>query len=137
MARDDNPLDGFGLFGIVKETGVDDEGLVEFHSYFFPYQLYRDEESAFYASMGSRKLGLSSWNPIRLYRGFRNMSKRLAGKKISGNLVGEGLVQGGILVFDAGGNARYAYLENTGSEVPIDDLLAAVRAVRDSSSTDE
>jgi hypothetical protein len=25
-ARDDKPLDGFGIFGIVKEVGVDDEG---------------------------------------------------------------------------------------------------------------
>ena len=25
-ARDDKPLDGFGLFGLVKEVGVDDEG---------------------------------------------------------------------------------------------------------------
>ena len=25
-ARQDNPLDGFGIFGLVKEVGVDDEG---------------------------------------------------------------------------------------------------------------
>lgn len=26
VARDDMPLDGFGIFGIVKEVGIDDEG---------------------------------------------------------------------------------------------------------------
>lgn len=25
-ARDDKPLEGFGIFGLVKEVGVDDEG---------------------------------------------------------------------------------------------------------------
>jgi hypothetical protein len=29
-ANPHNPLAGFGLFGVVKETGVDDKGLVEF-----------------------------------------------------------------------------------------------------------
>lgn len=26
-AREDKPLEGFGLFGVVKEVGVDDEGM--------------------------------------------------------------------------------------------------------------
>lgn len=27
-AREDKPLEGFGVFGVVKETGVDDQGIV-------------------------------------------------------------------------------------------------------------
>ena len=27
MAREDKPLDGFGMFGLVKETDVDDAGI--------------------------------------------------------------------------------------------------------------
>ena len=51
-------------------------------------------------------------------------------KKISGNLKGEGLIQGGIIIFDKHGKARYAYIEQTGSEIPIDDIIRAVRMVR-------
>lgn len=42
---------------------------------------------------------------------------------------GEGLVQGGIVIFDKSG-ARYAYREETGMEVPIDDIIAVVRHIR-------
>jgi hypothetical protein len=60
----------------------------------------------------------------------REVYKRLKVKKISGNLKGEGLIQGGIIIFDKHGKARYAYIEQTGSEIPIDDIIRAVRMVR-------
>ncbi|KAL3761644.1 hypothetical protein ACHAWU_000131 [Discostella pseudostelligera] len=129
-AREDKPLEGFGLFGVVKEVGVDDEGLSEFQTEFFPHPLYRDEEVSFYKALGSRKLSLTTWNPIKLWRGMREVYNRLKVKKISGNLKGEGLIQGGIIIFDKHGNARYAYREATGSEVPIDDIISAVKMVR-------
>ena len=37
----------------------------------------------------------SSWNPFQLYADFTSVSNRLKAKKIDGNLVGEGLTQGG------------------------------------------
>ena len=80
--------------------------------------------------MGSRKIGLKSWNPFKLFRGFRELSKRLKRKKISGNMKGDGIVQGGIIIFNNKGQARYAYREETGSEVPIDDIIAAVKMVK-------
>lgn len=116
----------------MKEVGVDDEGLAEFESNFFPYPLYRDESQIFYDALGLRKMSLKpkSWNPLKIIRGFREMSKRLSKKNISGNLKGEGLVQGGIIIFDKNGKARYAYREETGFEVPINDIIAAVRTVK-------
>ena len=43
---------------------------------------------------------------------------------------GDGIVQGGIIIFNNKGQAEYAYREETGSEVPIDDIIAAVKMVK-------
>jgi hypothetical protein len=85
--------------------------------------------NVFYQALGSRKLTVSTWNPFKIFRGIRNIYKRLGSKNISGNLKGEGLVQGGIVIFDKLG-ARYAYREETGMEVPTDDIIAVVRHIR-------
>lgn len=58
------------------------------------------------------------------------MNKRLSSKGISGNMKGEGLVQGGVIIFDASGTARFAYREETGSEIPVEDIIAVVRELR-------
>jgi len=140
-ASETNPLDGFGLFGVVKETGVDDEGLIDFHSKYFPRPLYRDEDKAFYDALGGRKLKLTTYNPFKWYRFVKSMSKRHKEKGLEGNMKGEGLVQGGVIVFGKDGKAKYAYEEDTGSEIPLDDILAAVKQVRggaaDASSEDK
>ena len=48
-ARNDTPLAGFGIFGVVKEvTGVDDVGLTEFYDNYFTYPIYKDESLIFY-----------------------------------------------------------------------------------------
>jgi hypothetical protein len=92
------------LWAIVKETGVDDDGLMVFHDkYFSKHTIYKDGDRAVYNAMGNRKIGLTTWNPLRLYRGFKEMGGRLKKKDIDGNYVGEGLVQGGVLVFDKEG----------------------------------
>lgn len=132
--KDKSPLDGFNLFGIVKETGVDDSGLAEFYSKYYPYDLYRDDDLIFYNNFfGQRKLGLSSLslNPIKMYRGIRALSTRMKAKSIDGNLIGEGLVKGGVILFDKKGKAKYAYQEETGTELPVDDIGAAAIAIKE------
>lgn len=130
-ARKDKPLDGFGLWGLVKETGVDNEGLVEFNTKYYSHPLYRDEDKVFYDALGNRKLKLlSTWNPFKIYSGIKEMGKRLKEKNIEGNFKGEGLVQGGVVIFGRDGKARYAYEEETGQELPVDDIIEAVKAVK-------
>lgn len=118
------------LWGIVKETHVDDAGLAEFYHDYFSFPLYRDVNLGVYQAMGNRRLGLSTWNPIKMYRGYREMTKRLKQKNISGNLKGEGMVQGGVLVFDKQGQVRYAHEEKTGSELPVEDIQEAIDSCR-------
>lgn len=93
-----------------------------------PYLLRH--RTTFYTALGLRKMKLSTWNPFRIFRGLREVSKRMKRKGISGNMKGEGLVQGGIIIFDRNGKARYAYREETGFEVPVDDIIAAVKMVK-------
>lgn len=122
----------FGLFGIIKEIGVDDEGLADFYDQYFPHPLYLDSSQQFYqAALGGRKITtLRTWNPLRLYRGFQAMKARIARKKLEGNMVGEGLVQGGVIIFDRHGEPRAVYQELTGQELPVDDILAALTALQ-------
>lgn len=131
-----NVFSDFGLFGILKEVAVDDEGLLEFHDEFFPHPLYVDPSQQFYQALGNRKITkLRTWNPLRIYRGFQSMKERLSRKNISGNMKGEGLIQGGIIVFDQKGVVRAVYSELTGDEIPVDDILAALKAIQAESAS--
>lgn len=126
-------MNGFGLFGIVKENGVDDDGLFSFHRDFFNYPLFRDDKLEFYNALGGRKLGITSLFGM-LWNG-SSIKKRWEDSNITGeNLKGEGLKQGGVIVFGKDGKPKYAYEEVTGTVVPTDDLLAALRAVKEEQS---
>lgn len=117
--------------------GVDDVGLTEFYDNYFTYPIYKDESLLFYNALGMRQLSLKAmlketwWNPYRIYKSYRKLSERLQSKNITGNMKGEGLGQGGIIIFNKAGVAQYAYREETGSEIPIHDILLAIQAVRD------
>lgn len=119
--------DKFGLWAIVKETNVDDQGLLDFYQQYFTFDIYRDEALATYEAMGNRKIALTTWNPIRLYRGFRELSSRMKQKNIEGNLKGEGFIQGGILFFDKAGVLQFAYEEEIGNEFDADKILAVLK----------
>jgi len=128
----DSPLDGFELFGTVKEVGVDDEGLTEFYKKYFPFPLYKDDNMVFYNDFyGKRKMKFTTYNPYRLYQGYKTMMSRIREKGgLKGNMTGEGLVQGGIIIFGKDGKPKYAYEEETGKDIPKDDIIAAINAVK-------
>lgn len=125
-------LGQFGLLGIVKEVAVDDAGLIDFWGTYFQYPLYMDPSQQFYQALGGRKITtLRTWNPLKLYRSFQEMKARIASKKgLEGNMVGEGLVQGGVIVLDRQGDVRAVYQELTGRELPVDDILEALTVLQ-------
>eukprot|EP00978_Attheya_sp_CCMP212_P025244 scaffold80865_cov55-Attheya_sp.AAC.7 len=130
-AQENTPFDGFGLFGVVKETGVDDEGLIKFNTDYFKRTLYRDKDLLFYDALGDRRL--LSWNPLKLFsiiKTRKTAMDRVKGKGISMNLKGEGFVQGGVIIFGKDGEPKYVYEEDTYHEIPVDDIIAAVNAVK-------
>jgi len=103
---------------------------LEFYDDYYSYPLYRDEDKVFYEALGNRKLKLGTWNPIKLWKGFKEVGSRMKKKNVQGNLKGEGLIQGGFILFGNDGSAKYAYLEETGVDLETDDLLAAVNAMK-------
>lgn len=119
------------VWGTVKETGVDDEGLYDFYNRFYTFPLYRDVTLAIYTAFGSRRIALTTWNPWRLWNGYQELKNRMTDQRIKGNYKGEGMIQGGVLVFDAAGTLRYAYEEDIGTPLEVEDIRAAINAVLD------
>mmetsp|Transcript_35895 Transcript_35895/g.78611 ORF Transcript_35895/g.78611 Transcript_35895/m.78611 type:complete len:148 (+) Transcript_35895:402-845(+) len=113
------------LYGVVKEVAPTSQaktdaklGVAEFEEkYFGGNQLYLDEKKVFYDSLGGKWLSLPSWNPFSLWEGYKKLNKRIKSTGIEGNLVGEGLVKGGVLVFGAGDKGiLHQHEESTGQD---------------------
>ena len=51
----------------MKETGVDDEGLNEFATEYFPHPTYKDEALTFYSSLGSGEIAVG-YNPFSMIK---------------------------------------------------------------------
>ena len=113
------------LWAIVKETGVEEQGILSFYKDFFCFPVYKDEKWMTYKAMGSRTLGL--FNVIR-----RCMSahRRWTDKGIPNRLKGGDIwMQGGILFFKRG-ELRYAYEEDYGNEFDLADIRAAIQRLQ-------
>jgi len=139
----DNYEQDFTIVGIIKEVApvkgaaTDEElGVGEFHSkYFRNFPLYLDAERHFYAFLGNKSLlsqPLHSWNPFTLYSDFKSMNGRLKEKGVEGNLKGEGLLKGGLLIVSPQDGIVYSHEEQTGSCMPYDEIMEALDRIRPS-----
>lgn len=125
-------MKGFGIAGIVKETGVDDEGLVEFSNHYFgKFPLFCDKSYAFYQALGDRKSVEfpSLWAVLKGFL-FGGTWQRIKSKGITWNTKGEGVTKGGLVIFDNTGKPRYAYLEEMGHDLPVEAIIFALEALR-------
>lgn len=124
--------EGFGVCGIVKDFG-DMQGLSDFHNDYFPFPLYVDEKEMFYQALGSRLVTTKRF--LALMNPFGNkVWMRLKTNKIKGNVVGEGFLQGGVLLFSENGETQYIYEEETGFELPVGGIAAAMTSMRHGTS---
>ena len=127
---DAGDFEGFQLRAIVKETGVDDEGLQEFATEYFPYPTYKDQALTFYNALGSGKVSLG-FNPLAWGKFMMDSMKRIKDLGVkSYNTKGEGFLQGGWILFDPKGLPQVAFQENAKKRVPIDEILKEVQSMR-------
>ena len=113
------------MWAIVKETGVDDEGLLNFAAHYFPFPVFKDKKWLVYKAMGNRRISL--WG---LITGLFKSSSRIRKKNISTTLAGEGWIQGGVLIFNGKNHLVYALEESFGNELNADDIKLAIEAAR-------
>jgi hypothetical protein len=109
------------LWAIVKETDVEERGIVSFFKDFFSFPIYKDEQWATYKAMGNRKLNL-----FKLIRRYLTARRRWLNKGIPNRIDGGDIwLQGGILFFKRG-ELRYAYEEECGKEFDLSDIRSAI-----------
>jgi len=121
--------------GLIKEVGPqDDESIANdelgtklFQEKYYNFPLYLDEKIDFYNALGKRKIySLFNWNPFTWWSSLMELTKRSDDRGIPGNMKGEGIILGGVLVISQEKGVVYQYKEQTGMPVPVDDIAAAV-----------
>ena len=109
----------------------DDAGLEEFHKDHFPYPLYKDVNLKFYEAFGSRSFTDNiTLNPFRAISALRRHNQRHKDKGLEGNLKGDGVTKGGLIIFGKDGSPQFMAPEQTGAEINEDELLSALEIVR-------
>lgn len=137
--KKDGALGKANLVGVIKEVApvsgapTDAElGVNEFNTKYFPHPLFIDEAKDMYAQLGSRSLTSDvpfSWNPFTLWASFKGLGERLKAKGLEGNMKGEGLTLGGVIIYSTKKGIVYEYKEVTGSEIPKEDIIAAIKSL--------
>lgn len=113
------------FWSIVKETGVEEQGILTFFQDYFRFPMYKDEKWLTYKAMGDRKL-----TPMKLLKRFLSAKGRWEKKGIPNRLKGGDLwVQGGVLIYQKS-KLRYAYEEKYAKELNIGDIRAAIMSLQ-------
>lgn len=122
------------IYGVVKEeelpAPVEKEkmrGTAEFATKYFCGPLFlSDEERTLYKYLGEEpiftpgSLFKMALNPFKARREMKAMNERFKEKGIEGNMVGDGLVKGGVLVIAPDGELKYTFPEDPGNGIPVE-----------------
>jgi hypothetical protein len=114
------------FWGIVKETGVETDGILTFFKDYFHFPLYKDEKWRTYKAMGDRKL-----SPLTAIKRALAARSRWAKKGIANEFkAGDIWVQGGVLLFK-NGKLRYACQEDYGRELDINHIRSSIQLLHE------
>ena len=75
-------------------------------------------------------LGKALINPFKARREMKEMGERMKAKGVEGNMVGDGLAKGGILVIAPDDSVRHVFYEDPGQGVPEFEVQAIVSAAK-------
>ena len=118
------------VFCVVKEVEAPPEdavpeekmlGVAEFEDKYFCGPLYHDPERAFWTALGNEPiftlgtLGKALINPFKARREMKEMGERMKEKGVEGNMVGDGLAKGGVLVIAPDSSVRHVFREDPGN----------------------
>jgi len=120
---------------VKEDGGKGGLGVGEFQlKYFDGNPVYWDEEQGFVKAMGNRRISFKFkapwWKPWAIWGEITSGLKKLKDKGIEGNLVGDGLTQGGVLCIGPGKQGvTYAHFEENDPDVgmPSSDILDGVK----------
>ena len=120
------PHQSVAAWAVIKETGVDDEGLLSLYQKHFPFQFFRDTDLAMYNALGDRRVRM-----ITVARRYRSSKKRYRRKGFDGSIVGkgEGLILGGVVILDKRGIIKYAHQERFGLELPVEEIKRELQQI--------
>lgn len=111
-------------------------GLADFETQYFCGPLYHDPERVFWTALGNKPiftlgtLGRAIINPLKARREMKQMGERMKAKSVEGNMVGDGLAKGGILVIAPTGQVEHVFYEDPGQGVPPEEVAAILSAVK-------
>lgn len=122
---------------VKEDGGAKGLGLGEFQlKYFGGNPTYWDETQSFVKEMGSRpwKLNLKAtwYKPWEIWSEITGGLKKLKDKGVEGNFVGDGLIEGGVVVIGPGDQGvTFVHFEQTGvKEMPADAIVQAVESFK-------
>jgi len=109
----------------VEKEGDDALGITEFTDKYFCGPLYQDAGRAFYDYLGNKKISIplgALLNPFKAYGEMKKMGARLKERGLEGNLKGDGLVKGGVIVVGPRDEVLYTHFEDIGNGIPAEAL---------------
>jgi hypothetical protein len=122
------PENRVAAWAVIKEINVDNAGLLELYQKYFSFPFFLDKKMKIYKAMGKKLI-----NPFKFLNNVKKGAReRISNKGIEGTFIGkgEGLILGGVIIFDAKGAIQYAYQEKSGAqELPIEEFRVVLNAI--------